>query len=72
MRLFEEVVKFPPSGKVHYVMTNAGIVTTDKVFAFDGVETGPRKPSLKTIEINLCGVTSYALFYPTARNSAVF
>ena len=29
---------------------------TDEVFSFDGNEKGPQKPSLKTIEINLCGV----------------
>lgn len=56
VRLFEEAAAFSSSGKIHYVIPNAGIARTDEVFKFDGPEEGPQKPDLKTIEINLCGV----------------
>lgn len=56
VRLFEEAAAFSPSGKIHYVVPNAGIAVADDVFAFDGANEGPQKPNLKTIEINLCAV----------------
>jgi NAD(P)-dependent dehydrogenase (short-subunit alcohol dehydrogenase family) len=36
VRLFVEAAKFSPSGKVHYVVANAGITRQDDVFSFDG------------------------------------
>ncbi|ETS75329.1 hypothetical protein PFICI_12273 [Pestalotiopsis fici W106-1] len=55
VHLFEEAAKFSPSKKVHYVVANAGIAPKDDVFAFEGPEGPPKKPDLKTIDVNLVG-----------------
>ncbi|KAJ4248372.1 hypothetical protein NW762_012702 [Fusarium torreyae] len=36
VRLFKEAEQFSPSGKIHYVIANAGITKQDQVFSFDG------------------------------------
>jgi NAD(P)-dependent dehydrogenase (short-subunit alcohol dehydrogenase family) len=36
VRLFKEAVKFSSSGKIHYVIANAGITKNDQIFTFDG------------------------------------
>ena len=56
VHLFEDAVAFSPSGRIDYVVPNAGISMADDVFAFDRAEEGPQKPNLKIIEINLCAV----------------
>ena len=53
VRLFKEGAKFSPSGKIHYVVSNAGIVRTDdQVFSY---EDDPVKPELSTIDVNVNG-----------------
>lgn len=38
VRLFREAVELSPSGKIHYVIPNAGITHTDDVFTFNGMK----------------------------------
>jgi len=44
-RLFREAVAFSPTGKIHYVVANAGIIRPDGVFSYAGMSkqcsTGP-------------------------------
>ncbi|THW90754.1 NAD(P)-binding protein [Aureobasidium pullulans] len=53
LNLFETAKAFSPSSKIHYVVANAGIAAKDEVFEYN--ESGPTKPSLKTVEVNLHG-----------------
>lgn len=55
-RLFKEAAAISPSGKIHYVIANAGITNRDDVFSFDGADQGPHRPDLKIIDVNLKGV----------------
>jgi NAD(P)-dependent dehydrogenase (short-subunit alcohol dehydrogenase family) len=36
LQLFEKAKSFSPTGRVHYVIANAGITGHDDVFTFDG------------------------------------
>jgi NAD(P)-dependent dehydrogenase (short-subunit alcohol dehydrogenase family) len=36
VHLFKEAVQFSSSGKIHYVIANAGITKNDQTFTFDG------------------------------------
>lgn len=36
VNLFKEAVHFSASGKIHYVIANAGITKNDQTFTFDG------------------------------------
>lgn len=36
VRLFKEAVGFSSSGRIHYVIANAGITKHDQTFTFDG------------------------------------
>ncbi|KAF4973358.1 hypothetical protein FSARC_336 [Fusarium sarcochroum] len=55
VHLFKEAAQFSPSGKIHYVIANAGITKSDQVFAFDGKDQEPQKPDLDIIDVNLKG-----------------
>ena len=39
VRLFKEASQFSPSGKIHYVIANAGFTKADQTFTFDGKKT---------------------------------
>lgn len=53
VRLFEEAVKFSPTGKIHHVVANAGIFLPDEVFKYS---EQPTKPSLKSLDVNIVGM----------------
>ncbi|KAH7128912.1 putative short chain dehydrogenase/ reductase [Dactylonectria macrodidyma] len=54
-RLFREAASFSPSGRIHYVVANAGIIYKDPVFSFeDDIESV--EPNLSIIDVNLNGV----------------
>ncbi|CAG7554626.1 unnamed protein product [Fusarium equiseti] len=55
VRLFKEASQFSPSGKIHYVIANAGITKADQTFTFDGPGKEPEKPDLRIIDVNLKG-----------------
>ncbi|KAL2838112.1 putative adam [Aspergillus pseudoustus] len=55
VRLFQEAAKLSPTGRISYVVANAGIHRQDEVFAYDGDDQGPRKPDLATIDVNING-----------------
>ncbi|KAI0145351.1 hypothetical protein GGR57DRAFT_480495 [Xylariaceae sp. FL1272] len=55
VRLFKEAASSSPSGKVHYVVANAGITHADDVFTFEGHDAEPKKPSLDIVDVNLYG-----------------
>lgn len=64
--LFREAAKFSPSGKVSYVVANAGVAPKDDVFSFSGKDQEPVEPNLSTIDINLKGTlytTKLAIHY---------
>ncbi|KAG7567085.1 hypothetical protein FFLO_01211 [Filobasidium floriforme] len=54
VKLFDEAKSFSNNGGIHYVVANAGITKQDDVFAYD--ESGPKKPDLKIIDVNIHGV----------------
>ncbi|KAJ9144595.1 Adam [Pleurostoma richardsiae] len=56
VHLFKEAAAFSPSGKIHYVVANAGITRQDDVFSFDGNDQEPAKPNLSIVDVNLYGV----------------
>lgn len=37
LRLFREAADFSPSGKIHYVIANAGVAKVDQVFSYEGI-----------------------------------
>jgi NAD(P)-dependent dehydrogenase (short-subunit alcohol dehydrogenase family) len=53
--LFEEAVASSPTGKIHYVVANAGIIRPDDVFSYSGENKKPMKPELSTIDVNIKG-----------------
>ncbi|KAE8165662.1 hypothetical protein BDV40DRAFT_297370 [Aspergillus tamarii] len=53
--LFREAVSFSPTGKIHYVVANAGIHRPDEVFLYSGDDQEPQKPDLSTIDVNIQG-----------------
>ncbi|RBR26791.1 uncharacterized protein FIESC28_00372 [Fusarium coffeatum] len=55
VRLFKEASQFSPSGKIHYVIANAGFTKADRTFTFDGPGNEPEKPDLRIIDVNLKG-----------------
>ncbi|KAJ5585252.1 uncharacterized protein N7459_005052 [Penicillium hispanicum] len=56
VRLFQEAASFSPTGKISYVIANAGIHRPDEVFSYAGDDAVPQKPDLTTIDVNLTGV----------------
>ncbi|KAM0161075.1 hypothetical protein ACHAPG_002553 [Botrytis cinerea] len=68
-RLFTEAASF--TGKVDYVIANAGICPPDEVFTFAGKNQEPTEPNLKTVDVNLKGTlytTKLALHYFVEQN----
>ncbi|KAI9040591.1 putative short chain dehydrogenase/reductase [Aspergillus affinis] len=55
VQLFRTAASFSPTGKISYVVANAGIHRKDEVFAYDGDDKLPQKPDLATIDVNLIG-----------------
>ncbi|KNG46547.1 NAD(P)-binding protein [Stemphylium lycopersici] len=53
VRLFSKAGSLSLSGKIDYVVANAGIVHADDVFTFDGPFA--KKPTLSIIDVNLKG-----------------
>ncbi|KAH8688783.1 putative adam [Talaromyces proteolyticus] len=55
VHLFEVAASFSPTGKVSFVVANAGIHRKDEVFAYAGDDKVLEKPDLATIDVNLIG-----------------
>ncbi|CAN9337128.1 unnamed protein product [Alternaria sp. RS040] len=55
LRLFSEAASLSSSGKIDYVVANAGIIHADDVFTFEGPNQIPKKPNLDIIDVNLNG-----------------
>ncbi|KAH7075785.1 hypothetical protein BKA63DRAFT_595421 [Paraphoma chrysanthemicola] len=71
VQLFEQAITLSPSGKVDFVVANAGVARQDDVFTFNGPATGPIKPSLDIVEVNLHGTlytTKLAMHYFVKQN----
>ncbi|PQE31736.1 short chain dehydrogenase reductase family oxidoreductase protein [Rutstroemia sp. NJR-2017a WRK4] len=69
VELFREAASF--TGKIDYVIANAGVCPKDEVFDFSGPSFPPTKPSLTTIDINLKGTlytSKLALHYFISQN----
>ncbi|PQE14351.1 short chain dehydrogenase reductase family oxidoreductase protein [Rutstroemia sp. NJR-2017a BBW] len=69
VELFREAASF--TGKIDYVIANAGVCPKDEVFDFSGPSLPPSKPSLLTIDINLKGAlytSKLALHYFITQN----
>ncbi|OCT52594.1 5'-hydroxyaverantin dehydrogenase [Cladophialophora carrionii] len=54
-RLFKAAAMFSPTGKISYVVANAGIIRLDEVFTQDVASDEPKEPDLKTIDVNIKG-----------------
>ncbi|CAK7234831.1 hypothetical protein SBRCBS47491_009082 [Sporothrix bragantina] len=71
IRLFEQAAEFGSSGKIYYVIANAGMTRSDDVFTFNGPDKAPQKPDLSILDINMYGVlysTKLALHYFMSQN----
>ncbi|OBU00799.2 hypothetical protein VE01_01135 [Pseudogymnoascus verrucosus] len=69
VRLFTEAASF--TGRVDYVVANAGICPEDQVFSFAGEDKEPTEPNLKAIDVNLKGTlytTKLAMHYFIKQN----
>ncbi|KAL5314362.1 hypothetical protein ACEPPN_018788 [Leptodophora sp. 'Broadleaf-Isolate-01'] len=53
VELFKTAATF--TGKIDYVVANAGICPQDEIFSFAGDENEPTEPNLKAIDVNLKG-----------------
>ena len=54
LNLFKEAETYSPTGKISYVVANAGIIKSDDVFTQDP-DSDPQEPDLKTIDVNIRG-----------------
>ncbi|RKK98415.1 hypothetical protein BFJ71_g6768 [Fusarium oxysporum] len=71
VRLFKEAAQVSPSGKIHYVIANAGTTKEDQTFTFDGKDQEPQKPDLQVIDVNLKGAlytSKLAMHYFVSQN----
>ncbi|SCO42952.1 related to short-chain alcohol dehydrogenase [Fusarium fujikuroi] len=71
VRLFKEAVRLSSSGKIHYVIANAGMTKEDQTFTFDGKDQEPQKPDLQTVDVNLKGAlytSKLAMHYFVSQN----
>lgn len=69
LKLFEEAKNMSPSGRVSYVVANAGVIGPDGVF--DITSETPSKPNLKTVDVNVTGslyTTKLALHHFVKQN----
>ncbi|RJE23289.1 NAD dependent epimerase/dehydratase family [Aspergillus sclerotialis] len=55
VRLFREAASFSPSGRISYVVANAGIHGPDEVFLYSGDNKEPTEPNLTIIDVNIRG-----------------
>lgn len=55
LRLFREAASFSQTGKIAYVIANAGIQRQDEVFLYSGDNQEPEEPNLSTIDVNIRG-----------------
>jgi NAD(P)-dependent dehydrogenase (short-subunit alcohol dehydrogenase family) len=55
VHLFAAAASFSPTGRISFVVANAGIHRKDEVFAYSGDDKAPQKPDLTTIDVNLIG-----------------
>jgi NAD(P)-dependent dehydrogenase (short-subunit alcohol dehydrogenase family) len=53
-RLFREAAALSPTGRISYVVANAGIIRSDEVFMQDETDE-LKEPDLKTIDVNMKG-----------------
>jgi NAD(P)-dependent dehydrogenase (short-subunit alcohol dehydrogenase family) len=53
--LFREAALFSPTGKISYVIANAGIHRQDEVFSYSGDDQEPEEPDLSIIDVNIRG-----------------
>ncbi|KAK2123496.1 hypothetical protein NOF04DRAFT_1373076 [Fusarium oxysporum II5] len=71
VRLFKEAAHLSSSGKIHYVIANAGMTKEDQTFTFDGKGQEPQKPDLQVIDVNLKGAlytSKLAMHYFVSQN----
>ncbi|RGP69540.1 hypothetical protein FSPOR_4644 [Fusarium sporotrichioides] len=71
IRLFEEAAQLSPTGKISYVIANAGITKADQTFTFDGCGKEPQKPDLQVIDVNVKGTlytAKLAMHYFVSQN----
>ncbi|PNP76627.1 hypothetical protein FNYG_10046 [Fusarium nygamai] len=71
VRLFKEAARLSSSGKIHYVIANAGMTKKDQTFTFDGKDQEPKKPDLQIIDVNLTGAlyaAKLAMHYFVSQN----
>ncbi|KAJ0414747.1 hypothetical protein BJY00DRAFT_305368 [Aspergillus carlsbadensis] len=71
VRLFYEASSSSPTGRISYVVANAGIHRPDEVFTCDGNNAEPQKPDLSTIDVNVNGTlytTKLAVHYFVKQN----
>jgi NAD(P)-dependent dehydrogenase (short-subunit alcohol dehydrogenase family) len=74
LRLFQHAASHSPSGRVDFVVANAGIAPADDVFSYAGDDQEPAEPSLTTVDINLRGAlytTKLALHYFVKQNGSM-
>ncbi|OKL59920.1 hypothetical protein UA08_04605 [Talaromyces atroroseus] len=55
VRLFHEAALFSETGKISYVIANAGIYRQDEVYSYSGDNEEPQKPDLSIIDVNVYG-----------------
>jgi len=73
MRLFKEAEKLSPSGKISYVVANAGMIKPDSVYNVSG-DGEPQKPDLQILDVNITGsmyTIKLALHYFVKQNGTV-
>ena len=55
IRLFQAAATFSSTGKISYVIANAGIHRSDEVFLYSGDNHEPQEPDLSVIDVNIRG-----------------
>ncbi|GKU08620.1 15-hydroxyprostaglandin dehydrogenase [Fusarium langsethiae] len=71
IRLFKEAAQLSRTGKISYVIANAGITKADQTFTFDGYGKEPQKPDLQVIDVNVKGMlytAKLAMHYFVSQN----
>ncbi|KAK5755438.1 hypothetical protein LTS12_014423 [Elasticomyces elasticus] len=71
VEVFRQAAAFSSSGRIDYVIANAGVASPEGVFAYDGDDHEPTKPNSRIIDINLNGAlytTKLAMHYFIKQN----
>ncbi|KAK5674519.1 hypothetical protein LTS10_012715 [Elasticomyces elasticus] len=71
VEVFRQAAAFSSSGRIDYVIANAGVASPEAVFAYDGDWNEPTKPDSRIIDINLNGAlytTKLAMHYFIKQN----